>query len=597
MASVNGGTYNYDHADNLIKLADGTTRTFDAAGELTRSTPPPPPPAPRFATDQVVVTDQAVAGRAITSRSLATRAPGELVVVLVSANGPSTKAQSITKVTGAGLTFRLASRATATGYGTAEVWQAYATNKITGPITAALAWPGYDGSITVETFTGAAPTVTVTRSARTFSAKPAVALTPTTTGSLILAAGHDWSHAAKATPAIGQALIHLWQNTRSHNSYWIQRVTLDVKGRAVTVADALPTADRWELAAAEVSPAKPAPAVGPTTYSYNPEGDRVSITPSGAAATRLHYDQGDHLIGYGSTAVYTYDGDGLRASKTVSGITTSFTWDTSGSLPLVLQDGSSTYVYGPDGTPLERITGSTATYLFHDQQGSTRLLTSSAGALTGTYSYDAYGRTTAHTGASANLQYDSQYTDAESGYQYLRARYYDPLTLEFISTDIASEWTQQRYQFAAEDPLNTADPLGLFPGQGLLRKVGNVAATGLRLGIDVAAVIPYSVYYFTYNAGELLQDAGSHFGPIGTAIAGTVALPLVPLEAAGLGGDTGIDVLKGWLFGHESIYDEGVICYINPLHSVLPPSLRGPKAYLPGLYKDPSGAVKVDFVW
>jgi hypothetical protein len=50
------------------------------------------------------------------------------------------------------------------------------------------------------------------------------------------------------------------------------------------------------------------------------------------------------------------------------------------------------------------------------QLGSTRLLTSAAGAIVGTYTYDAYGATSAKTGTvTTALGYTGQYTDSESG--------------------------------------------------------------------------------------------------------------------------------------------------------------------------------------
>ena len=45
---------------------------------------------------------------------------------------------------------------------------------------------------------------------------------------------------------------------------------------------------------------------------------------------------------------YTYRGDGLRNSKTVTS-TITYTWDINSGLPVVLQDGSETYAYGVGG--------------------------------------------------------------------------------------------------------------------------------------------------------------------------------------------------------------------------------------------------------
>jgi RHS repeat-associated protein len=101
------------------------------------------------------------------------------------------------------------------------------------------------------------------------------------------------------------------------------------------------------------------PPSGATTYSYNARGDRTTITPPSGSATNLGYDQADRLTSWGQgsamTATYSYNGDGLRMSKTVSGIRADFTWDVSGQLPLVLSDGSYNYVYGPGGSPLEQV--------------------------------------------------------------------------------------------------------------------------------------------------------------------------------------------------------------------------------------------------
>jgi RHS repeat-associated protein len=56
----------------------------------------------------------------------------------------------------------------------------------------------------------------------------------------------------------------------------------------------------------------------------------------------------------------------------------------------------------------------------------------------------------------------SQYTDAESGLVYLRARYYDPTTGQFISRDPIESVTRVPYSYAGNNPLNNVDPSGLF---------------------------------------------------------------------------------------------------------------------------------------
>jgi len=57
-------------------------------------------------------------------------------------------------------------------------------------------------------------------------------------------------------------------------------------------------------------------------------------------------------------------------------------------------------------------------------------------------------------------------------------RYYDPATEQFISVDPLVGQTGQAFSFAGDDPVNGSDPLGLFPGQGLLDSARHAVASG-----------------------------------------------------------------------------------------------------------------------
>jgi RHS repeat-associated protein len=54
-----------------------------------------------------------------------------------------------------------------------------------------------------------------------------------------------------------------------------------------------------------------------------------------------------------------------------------------------------------------------------------------------------------------------EYTDSESGQQYLHARYYDPSAGQFISRDPAVAATREPYAYTIDSPLNGSDPSGL----------------------------------------------------------------------------------------------------------------------------------------
>ena len=164
-----------------------------------------------------------------------------------------------------------------------------------------------------------------------------------------------------------------------------------------------------------------------------------------------------------SSASFVYDGNGLRQSETTGSGTTEFTWDPDASLPLLLSDGANSYIYGPGGTPIEQISsGGTPTYLLTDQLGSTRALTNSSGSVTATFTYDAWGNLAGSTGsATTPFMYAGAYYDSSTGLYYMRARWYDPGTGQFMSVDPDLAETGQPYAYAGDDPVNEVDPSGL----------------------------------------------------------------------------------------------------------------------------------------
>ncbi|HEX5525990.1 MAG TPA: RHS repeat-associated core domain-containing protein [Solirubrobacterales bacterium] len=207
------------------------------------------------------------------------------------------------------------------------------------------------------------------------------------------------------------------------------------------------------------------------TYSYDKLGERTKVTPASGPATSYGYDQAGGLTSVARpeegevpaiSETMAYDGAGLLASRT-SGLTTHYlSWDLIG-LPMLLNDGERSYVYGPGGLPIEQISSEEPTYLHHDQLGSTRLLTGATGTTTATFSYAPYGGLEGKTGtATTPLGFAGQYTDAETGLQYLRARFYDSGTGQFLSRDPIDGLTRQPYSYALDNPLNRIDPSGLF---------------------------------------------------------------------------------------------------------------------------------------
>jgi YD repeat-containing protein len=201
---------------------------------------------------------------------------------------------------------------------------------------------------------------------------------------------------------------------------------------------------------------------GGVTYAFDKLGERTKATPEKGPATTYGYDQAGNLISVkrspeGETEeiedTYAYDGSGLRTSQTIKGTTTHMAWDTSGSGPLLLYDGSNYYLYGPDGLPFEQIAAETPTYLHHDQQGSTRLLTNSKGESKGTYTFSPYGVLEGHTGtATTPLGYEGEYASEDTGLIDTSQGEYDPGTAQNMTSNQSPAGAQSPYSSSGGNP-------------------------------------------------------------------------------------------------------------------------------------------------
>ncbi|WP_208029269.1 RHS repeat-associated core domain-containing protein [Rhabdothermincola sediminis] len=200
------------------------------------------------------------------------------------------------------------------------------------------------------------------------------------------------------------------------------------------------------------------------------------------------------------TWTYTYDPTGMRATKKrTGGNLTTYSWDHASRLPMLLTEttgGASTYyLYGPGGLPVSQINpDGSIWYYHHDQLGSTRALTNAAGNTIATYTYDPYGQLTVRTGtATTPLGYTGQYTDPETRYQHLRNRYYDPTTGQFLTRDPITPITREPYGYVYGNPLNNTDPTGLFGFGDLVDAAGDFVGGVVDVGAEVVRVVGNNV--------------------------------------------------------------------------------------------------------
>jgi RHS repeat-associated protein len=201
-----------------------------------------------------------------------------------------------------------------------------------------------------------------------------------------------------------------------------------------------------------------------TTISADSQGNRLTGPGLNGTTAMYSYDQANRLIGADGTT-YTYNANGLRATREPpSGASQQYAWDSRSAVPLMLTDGTTSYLYDDANVPIEEIdSAGVARYYHQDQYGSTRLLTNDEGNADATYRYDPYGNLTAKSGTvDTPLRWNGQYQDPDTGLYYLRARYYDPVTAQFTSADPLAFITQSIYAYAENNPLNAIDPLGLW---------------------------------------------------------------------------------------------------------------------------------------
>ena len=154
----------------------------------------------------------------------------------------------------------------------------------------------------------------------------------------------------------------------------------------------------------------------------------------------------------GKDISYTYLSDGQRYIKTVDGVETTYHYNNGLLLSETTGDETIRYYYDSDETIIEigyQKGSEEEKYYFFARNGFgdvIALYRSSDSALIGTYEYDAWGRIISVTEAQEGIdtdgiltknpfRYRGYYYDAETGFYYLNARYYDPEIRRFISAD------------------------------------------------------------------------------------------------------------------------------------------------------------------
>jgi hypothetical protein len=225
-------------------------------------------------------------GSSITSGTFSTIAGNELLLAFVGADNPgSGPSTTVTSVTGAGLTWVLVQR-TNGQFGTSEIWRAFATTTLTGAsVTANFSISTGASSMTIVSFTGAdysgingSGAVGAIGTGNSGNGAPSASLATTRNNSWVFGIGNDWDQAAARTVGSNQNLVHQ-DLSLNGDTYWVQRQnsTTPLGGTTVTINDAAPTADRYNLSIVEILPIS-----GPPAPTFSVSGNISGTGGAGA---------------------------------------------------------------------------------------------------------------------------------------------------------------------------------------------------------------------------------------------------------------------------------------------------------------------------
>ena len=314
------------------------------------------------------------------------------------------------------------------------------------------------------------------------------------------------------------------------------------------------------------------------TYGYNLQGRQDYI------------DVDAELPQDDVTTSYKFNANGVRVGQTVNDTPTTFLVDENNptGYAQVLEQGDAgsdgeldapdvalSYTLGHDVIAQTDTQAGEIQYLLYDGHGSTRALVDGDGMVVVNpagvpqiFDYDAYGNLLNMTAdqAATSLLYSGEFTDAATGQQYLRARFYDPSTGRFNRLDPfagseSAPLTLHKYVYAHGDPIQGHDPTGLFTvvgasiGSGLLGSlaglqstayapiVGGIAGRAGLLGLDQG---------FVLRQIDGLVDKYFEWLFFGTTKSFVLPpLPISPLLQLTFGGGVDADPIHGFVDGGQ----------------------------------------------
>ncbi len=215
---------------------------------------------------------------------------------------------------------------------------------------------------------------------------------------------------------------------------------------------------------------------GQTNYSYDDASRLTGITTPGSSKWQFVYDGMDRL----------------RISRSWKWINDQWVQDSEkrrvylGMDVVQERDGNNNVIAsytrtGNVGGLLARSTASGNVFYGYDGSGNVTSLTDSAGAVVGSYTYDAWGNLLASSGAKANENpYRFSSKEQLAGFYSFGYRFYSPNLGRWINRDPSrEEGGNNLYGFVDSDPENSIDDYGLAGrgGKGERGRAGKTTGT------------------------------------------------------------------------------------------------------------------------
>jgi RHS repeat-associated protein len=208
---------------------------------------------------------------------------------------------------------------------------------------------------------------------------------------------------------------------------------------------------------------------GNWTMSYDDESRLTSVTSPAGSESFVYNALGQRMqltVG-GVITKYVYDGDRVLEER-----------DSSGNNVLARYTTTNSSYYGAL-LHLKRATGESR-FPMYDLTGSVRGLLDASGAVTDTYTLEAFGKQRSSTGTTPNpYRFGGAwgYINGVSGLQQLGARFYWPEIGRFVQQDPVGEGMNW-YAYARNNPVVGVDPGGLWRDDGQPWRATDVQAFG-----------------------------------------------------------------------------------------------------------------------